>query len=186
MKIIPLFEPVLFQLPQCLHAEKPEYNMQDLTGVFPLAIHISIKPGQDYWLYVCNLTDVIKEQYSLTFEDSSLELLPQFCFRSYRKETRVRLHLLKDLLTSQASLAGILQTAAPFHSAMLYVCFPDPTWSVAIKSVYLIYKTCWNVVPGKKSQVHETSIVLRSRGQQITLFWQKYFSVLFIIQVCLS
>lgn len=116
----------------------------------------------------------------------ALELLPQFCFRSYRKETRVRLHLLKDLLTSQASLAGILQTAAPFHSAMLYVCFPDPTWSVAIKSVYLIYKTCWNVVLGKKSQVHETSIILRSRGQQITLFWQKYFSVLFIIQVCLS
>lgn len=81
MKIIPLFEPALFQLPQRLRAEKPGYNMKDLTGVFPLAIHMSNKLGQDYWLYVCNLTDVIREEYSLAFKDSCFRTFPSVLFQ---------------------------------------------------------------------------------------------------------
>lgn len=85
MKIIPQFEPGIFQLLQWLHAEKPESNMQtyhqDLMGVSPLATHISVKPGQDYWLYVRYLTDIIREWYSLTFKDSCFNSFPWFLFR---------------------------------------------------------------------------------------------------------
>lgn len=85
MKIIPQVEPGLFQLLQLLHAEKPESNMQsyqqDLVGVSPLAMHISFKPGQDYWLYVRFMADVIREQYSLTFKDGCFRTVPWILFQ---------------------------------------------------------------------------------------------------------
>ena len=85
MKIIPRFEPGLFQLLQLLHAEKTESNMQryhqDLIGVSPLAMHISVKPGQDYWLYVRNLTDIIRELYTLTFKESCFKTFPWVLFQ---------------------------------------------------------------------------------------------------------
>lgn len=100
---------------------------QDLTGFSPLATRISFKRGQDYWLCIRNLTDIIREQYSLTFKDGCFKTFPWVLFQQLQEgDTRVRLHLLKDFLTSQASPAGALQTAVPQHSAMLYDCFPAP------------------------------------------------------------
>jgi len=91
MKSIPWFEPGLFQL-LFLHTEKPESNMQshhqDPGDVSPLAMHISLKLGQDWWFYVCNPIEVFRERYPSPVKTADLKLSPGFCFRSYRRKTQ--------------------------------------------------------------------------------------------------
>lgn len=57
---------------------------KDPNEVLPLAMHISNKAEQDYWLCVHNLADVNRQQYSLTLKDRCLKIYLEFCFSNYR------------------------------------------------------------------------------------------------------